>query len=263
MIEWRQKSNPEKNSLGPPTKPKIIPGPKFPERILKMLQHEIIPSEFIFSSSGSHWLYFIRRTTRPGYTGTTTIPRLFRIKPPKKILDKFSYPPKNTGIENFKPKKSFDHPRRWKSGVSPPRPPPRNVHSTCTFIFVTQHNIVLLGKIIMCPHTWRTYPVICNCFWPLCMAARKQPGSWTSSYILQSMCAGYGSRVFRIFEIWWSECSNWRGNLEHFARFIISVGSVCWKFAKRNSNVRFKFENSGHVWRRLTVIRTESSCLRN
>ena len=123
MIEWRQKSNPEKNSLGPPTKPKIIPGPKFPERILKMLQHEIIPSEFIFSSSGSHWLYFIRRTTRPGYTGTTTIPRLFRIKPPKKILDKFSYPPTKYRNRKFQTQKVLRSSPSLEIRSIPPPPP--------------------------------------------------------------------------------------------------------------------------------------------
>ena len=46
-------------------------------------------------------------------------PRIFSyIKPPKIILAEFSYP-KNPGIENFKPKKSFDHRRHLKSGVLP------------------------------------------------------------------------------------------------------------------------------------------------
>ena len=37
----------------------------------------------------------------------------------KKILAKFFLPQKNPGIENFKPKKSFDHRRHLKSGVTP------------------------------------------------------------------------------------------------------------------------------------------------
>ena len=42
-----------------------------------------------------------------------------KIKPTKKILAKFFLPQKNPGIENFKPKKSFDHRRHLKSGVTP------------------------------------------------------------------------------------------------------------------------------------------------
>ena len=38
------------------------------------------------------------------------------IKPPQKILAKFSYP-KNPAIENFKSKKSFDNPRHLKFEV--------------------------------------------------------------------------------------------------------------------------------------------------
>ena len=37
-----------------------------------------------------------------------------------KLVAKFSYHnPKNTGIENFKPKKSFDQPHHLKSHVPP------------------------------------------------------------------------------------------------------------------------------------------------
>ena len=46
----------------------------------------------------------------------TKIPN--QIKLPKKILAKFSYP-KTPEIEDFKPKKSFDHPRHLKSQVPP------------------------------------------------------------------------------------------------------------------------------------------------
>ena len=42
---------------------------------------------------------------------------------PKKILAKFSYPPKNSGIETFKSTKSPHHPRHLKSEVHPPPPP--------------------------------------------------------------------------------------------------------------------------------------------
>ena len=64
----------------------------------------------------------LSRNTRP-------LPRILRLfwipkesllksSHPKKILAEFSYP-KNPGIENVKPKKSFDHPRHSKSGVPP------------------------------------------------------------------------------------------------------------------------------------------------
>ena len=50
---------------------------------------------------------------------TQPLPRIFRLFwIPKKILAEFSYP-KNPGIENVKPKKSFDHPRHSKSRVPP------------------------------------------------------------------------------------------------------------------------------------------------
>ena len=40
-----------------------------------------------------------------------------KIKPTKEILATFFLPQKNPGIENFKPKKSFDHRRHLKSGL--------------------------------------------------------------------------------------------------------------------------------------------------
>ena len=78
------------------------------------------------------WLFFIRRTMRPGYAGTTY-----------ESLDCFEYPKnrhlnrttqKNTCHNALpkkipeskisKPKKSFDQPRHFKSGVVPPPHPP-------------------------------------------------------------------------------------------------------------------------------------------
>ena len=52
-----------------------------------------------------------------------------KIKPTKKILAKFFLPQKNPGIENFKPKKSFDHRRYLKSGV-----PTLEFRSTSNFL---------------------------------------------------------------------------------------------------------------------------------
>ena len=73
------------------------------------------------------WLCSIRRTTRPAgallwvfrlfWTPPHKIPS--QIKPPRKILARFSYP-----------KKSFDHPCHLKSGVPPPTPSrPRGLHT--------------------------------------------------------------------------------------------------------------------------------------
>ena len=55
------------------------------------------------------WLYFICRTTRPGYVGTTMNPQIV-LNTPKKSSHPKKYLPncptqKNPGIENFKPKK--------------------------------------------------------------------------------------------------------------------------------------------------------------
>ena len=50
------------------------------------------------------WLYFIRRTTRPGYAGTTTNLQIV-LNNPKKYLPNFPTQ-KNPGIKNFKPKKN-------------------------------------------------------------------------------------------------------------------------------------------------------------
>ena len=67
-----------------------------------------------------------------GYEGTITnlqivlnIPKtLLKSYYPKKYLPNIPSPPKNPGIKNFKPQKSFDHPGHFKSGAPPPRPGP-------------------------------------------------------------------------------------------------------------------------------------------
>ena len=73
--------------------------------------------------------------TRPGYAGTiTNLQNVWNT--PKKSLLKSSHPQstcqnfptqRNPEIENFEPKKSFDHPCHLKSGVPPP---PRVCFST-------------------------------------------------------------------------------------------------------------------------------------
>ena len=103
-------------SLGLPTKPK------------KSLDQKLN----IKTSATQVWLYFIHRTTWPGYAGTTMNLHIVNIlntpknlylqcksSHPKKYLLNFPTP-KNPGIENFKPPpKFFDHPRHLKSRVPP------------------------------------------------------------------------------------------------------------------------------------------------
>ena len=48
---------------------------------------------------------------------------LLQIKPPKKNTCQILLPPKNPGIETFKPTKSSHHPRHLKSEVHPPPSP--------------------------------------------------------------------------------------------------------------------------------------------
>ena len=91
---------------------------------MKQMQCNVTPSLNIIKTTAKQvWLSVlnIRRTTRPGYTGTTTI-----LKPPQKILAKFSYPKTSRDGKFQHPppqKKAFDYPRDLKSGVPPPPPP--------------------------------------------------------------------------------------------------------------------------------------------
>ena len=66
---------------------------------------------------------------RPGYAGTYTNLQMVYFEYPQKSPLKSSHPKKylpkfpnqkKPGIENFKPKKTFDHPCHLKSGVSQP-----------------------------------------------------------------------------------------------------------------------------------------------
>ena len=71
-------------------------------------------------------------TTRPGYAGTTTNLQIVLNTPKNPYLNQVTqkntcqiFLPKNSWNRKISsPKKSFNHPRRLKSGVPPP-PPPR------------------------------------------------------------------------------------------------------------------------------------------
>ena len=99
---------------------------------MKQMQCNVTPSLNIIETTAKQvWLSVlnIRRTTRPGYTGTTTILQivlntqkpLLKSSHPKKYLPDFPTQ-KHPGMENFNPhpkKKSFDYPRHLKSRVPP------------------------------------------------------------------------------------------------------------------------------------------------
>jgi len=71
MIEWGQKSKPQKIPRASNNTQKN-PMPKIPS--LKNFQKGLndIYENILKPTAKQVWLYFIRRTTRPGYTGTTT-----------------------------------------------------------------------------------------------------------------------------------------------------------------------------------------------
>ena len=117
MIEWRQKSKPQKIP-GPNSNP-----PKIPCRISE--SRKFLESIKWYNTLYFIWLYFIGRTTRPEYVGTTTNLQII-LNTPKKSLIKSSHPQENT-CQMFLPKKfpeskisnrkkSFDHPLHLKYG---------------------------------------------------------------------------------------------------------------------------------------------------
>ena len=76
MIEWGQKSKPPKNPYGVQQK-QAIPGPKInPQKshaeFLSLKNFEKVLNDITCLLSSFVWLYFIHRTTRSRYTGTTT-----------------------------------------------------------------------------------------------------------------------------------------------------------------------------------------------
>ena len=107
MIEWRLKSKPPK-SLGLQTKPQKIPAPKFnPQKIPWRISE---PLKF----HGSINLYNTKNTPQKKKKKNPTYTEL-----PKIILAKTFLPKKIPKSNISNQKKSFDHPRRLKSGVPP------------------------------------------------------------------------------------------------------------------------------------------------
>ena len=115
MIEWGQKSKPKKSPIWLPTKPKKIPGlkinpPKFHAEFLSFKN---------LQKGKQVWLSLNRRTTRaPSW-----------IKPPKKILAKFSSPKKSRNRKFQTPKNPLIIPVTWNPdyppdpGINLPFPP--------------------------------------------------------------------------------------------------------------------------------------------
>ena len=110
MIEWRLKSKPPK-SLGLQTKPQKIPAPKFnPQKIPWRISE---PLKF----HGSINLYNPKNTPPPPKKKRKKNPTYTEL--PKIILAKTFLPKKIPKSNISNQKKSFDHPRRLKSGVPP------------------------------------------------------------------------------------------------------------------------------------------------
>lgn len=72
------------------------------------------------------WLYFNHRTWQPGYASTPKNLQIVLNTPQNPYLNQAirkntcqNFLPKNLGIKNFKPKKSFNHPCHLKYGVPP------------------------------------------------------------------------------------------------------------------------------------------------
>ena len=115
MIEWGQKSKPKKSPIWLPTKPQKIPGlkinpPKFHAEFLSFKN---------LQKGKQVWLSLNRRTTwAPSW-----------IKPPKKILAKFSSPKKSRNRKFQTPKNPFIIPVTWNPdyppdpGINLPFPP--------------------------------------------------------------------------------------------------------------------------------------------
>ena len=119
VIEWGQTQNP-RVPQGFQQNPKKVSGPKTnPKK-----SHAELPSKFVCTDSQTRFASMIPWLL-------SRIFRLFWI--PEKIPTtnqaqkntcQILLPPKNPGIETFKPTKSSDHPRHLKSEVHPPPPPP-------------------------------------------------------------------------------------------------------------------------------------------
>ena len=108
MIEWRLKSKPPK-SLGLQTKPKKIPAPKFnPQKIPWRISEPLKFHESINLYNTKNTPPPKKKKKNPTYTEL-----------PKIILAKTFLPKKIPKSNISNQKKSFDHPRRLKSGLPP------------------------------------------------------------------------------------------------------------------------------------------------
>ena len=118
MIKWGQKS-----------KPKIIPTGfrqiPIETSLNQNLTHPKIPCQ-VYKSFKKVWLYFNHRTWQPGYASTPKNLQIVLNTPKNPYLNQAirkntcqNFLPKNLGIKNFKPKKSFNHPCHLKYGVPP------------------------------------------------------------------------------------------------------------------------------------------------
>ena len=138
MIEWGQKSKPPKNPYGVQQN-QAIPGPKInPKKShaeflsLKNFQkvlNDITCLLFV-------WLYFIHRTTRSRYTGTTTnLHIVLNTEKTQKHICPILLPKTSRNRKFQIQKNSFDHPGHLKSKVppspSPPPPPPTMKNIPC------------------------------------------------------------------------------------------------------------------------------------
>ena len=91
---------------------------------MKQMQCNATPLLNIKTTAKQVWLYFICRTTTPGYVGTTTNPLIVLNTPKHPYLNQatkrytcqISYPKKSRN-RKFQ---TFDHPRHLKSVVPPP-----------------------------------------------------------------------------------------------------------------------------------------------
>ena len=111
MIEWRLKSKPPK-SLGLQTKPQKIPAPKFnPQKIPWRI------SEPLKFQGGINLKNTKTPPPPPKKKKKKKNPTYTEL--PKIILAKTFLPKKNPKSNISNQKKSFDHPRRLKSGVPP------------------------------------------------------------------------------------------------------------------------------------------------
>ena len=151
VIEWGQKLKPKriprasKNTEkipGPKINPPKIPCRKFSShKIFQKLYNRFCETDamqcltivkiILNNCKTSLVVNFIRRTTRPGYAGTTTNLQIVLNTPKNLYLTRAPPPPpKKKYLPNFptqkipeskisNPDKSFDHPRHLKSGVSP------------------------------------------------------------------------------------------------------------------------------------------------